>query len=324
MKELLALLENYIILREENRELYYAIKDKHKEFKDFLSEKLGYSIIIKEDFIKLEKVYGKAESWMGIPGFTEIREYIFFILLLMYLEDKNKEEQFILSFITEYISNYYPNAKIDWTQYRNRKALIKVIKIALSLGIMKNNDGNEDDFSSNESADVLYESTGISKYIVRNFPNDIIKCNTFNELIKFNWDGIEEDRGLLRRNRVYRRLLLSPVVYNEGNYDSDYEYIKKFRSSIQDNFEKNLGWSIHVHKNGAMVVLDDDNKIGDIFPSMKGESEAILLLGTLIREKLDEGSILLNSSDEIILNRKDFNKLLVELREKKEVDLKRN
>ncbi len=317
MKELLALLENYIILRENNRELYYAIKDKYEELKDFLVEKLGYNIIINEDFVKLEKIQGKPESWMGIEGFTEIKEYIFFILLLMYLEDKNKEEQFVLSFVTEYISNHYPDENIDWTKYGNRKSLIKVIKVALSLGIMKNNDGDEDEFSSNENADVLYESTGISRYIVRSFSKDIMECESLEELVQHNWDGVEQDKGILRRNRVYRRLLLSPIVYNEGAYDSDYEYIKKFRSSIQENFEKNLGWSIHVHKNGALIVLGDDNKIGDLFPSMKGESEAVLLFGKFIREKLEQGVLSINLNDEIVLTKEVFSELLLELREKK-------
>jgi len=317
LKELLALLENYIISRENNRGLYYSIKDKYEEFKDFLIEKLNYNLIIHEDFVKLEKIPGKAESWMGIEGFTDVKEYIFFMLLLMYLEDKNKEEQFVLSFVTEYISNHYPGEKIDWTKYGNRKSLVKVIKLALTLEIMRNNDGDEDEFSSNENADVLYESTGISRYIVRGFSKDIMECESLEELIQYNFEGIEQDRGMLRRNRVYRRLLLSPVVYNEGLGDSDYDYIKKFRNSIQENFESNLGWDVHVHKNGALVVLSNDNKIGDLFPSMKGESEAVLLFGKLIREKLEEGILSVNLSDEIVLTREDFNQLMIELREKK-------
>ena len=35
----------------------------------------------KDDFIKLEKIPGIPEEWMGIKEFTEIKEYIFFILL---------------------------------------------------------------------------------------------------------------------------------------------------------------------------------------------------------------------------------------------------
>jgi uncharacterized protein (TIGR02678 family) len=315
LKELIALLENFIVLKERNRELYYSIKDNYESFRDFFTEKLGYNLIFHEDFLKLEKVPGKAESWMGIENFTDTKEYIFFMLILMYLEDKNKEEQFVLSFITEYISNYYPNEKIDWTKYVNRKSLVKVIKLALTLGIMKNNDGNEEEFSSNENADVLYESTGISRYIVRGFSKDIMECESIEELMKYNYEGIEEDRGVIRRNRVYRRLLLSPIVYNNGVEDSDYEYIKKFRSSIQDSFEKNLGWEVHVHKNGSLIVLSDDNKLGDTFPSMKGESEAVLIFGKFIREKLERKELTLNLNDEIILTKDDFSKLLLELRE---------
>lgn len=317
MKELLALLENYIILREKNRELYYSIKDNYENFNDFLTEKLGYNLIFHEDFVKLEKIPGKPEGWMGIEGFTDVKEYIFFMLLLMYLEDKNKEEQFVLSFVTEYISNQYPAEKVDWTKYSSRKSLVKVIKLALNLGIMKNNDGDEDEFSSNENADVLYESTGISRYIVRVFSKDIMECENVEDLMKLNWEGIEQDKGIVRRNRVYRRLLLSPVVYNQGIEDSDYEYIKRFRSSLQGNFENNLGWDLHVHKNGALIVLSDDNKVGDLFPSMKGESEAVLLFAKLIREKLEEGKLFLNLNDEIVLSIENFNKLLLELREKK-------
>lgn len=317
MKELLALLENYIILRENNRELYYSIKDKFEECKNFLTEKLAYNLIVHEDFVKLEKIPGKAESWMGIEGFTDVKEYIFFMLLLMYLEDKNKEEQFVLSFVTEYISNHYLYEKIDWTKYRNRKSLTKVIKLALTLGIMKNNDGDEDEFSSNENADVLYESTGISRYIVRSFSKDIMECESLDDLIYHNWEGLEQDKGILRRNRVYRRLLLSPVVYKGGAEDSDYDYIKKFRSSIQENFENNLAWSLHVHKNGALIVLSGDNKIGDLFPSMQGESEAVLLFGKFIREKLEEEVLFLNLNDEIVLTAQEFNELLMELRKKK-------
>ena len=81
---------------------------------------------------------------MGINEFTEIKEYIFFILLITFLEDKNKEEQFILSSITEYIEHNYPDEKIEWTIFKNRKSLIKVMKFAIDIGIIKKNDGSEE------------------------------------------------------------------------------------------------------------------------------------------------------------------------------------
>ncbi|HBA96832.1 MAG TPA: TIGR02678 family protein, partial [Lachnospiraceae bacterium] len=43
--------------------------------------------------IKLEKTMTKPENWMGILEFKEKTEYIFLCLVLMFLEDKEPEEQ---------------------------------------------------------------------------------------------------------------------------------------------------------------------------------------------------------------------------------------
>ena len=61
-------------------------------------------------------------------------EYAFLCILLMFLEDKGREEQFVLSQITEFIQgNYIGEEKIDWTLYRHRKDLIKVLRFAVVL-----------------------------------------------------------------------------------------------------------------------------------------------------------------------------------------------
>src|SRR6056297_1315808 len=116
MKELEILLERYWISKEEDKELYYRIKDAYPEFKDFLQNKLGYRIIINPYIIKLEKIQGKPESWMGIEDFNDKLEYAFFCLLLIFLEDKGPEEQFILSQVTEFIEAVFPgngDKKVD-------------------------------------------------------------------------------------------------------------------------------------------------------------------------------------------------------------------
>ena len=76
------LLENYLILKERDKDLYYDVKDNIDKYKSFIYDNLAYDIIIKDDFIKLEKIPGIPEEWMGINEFTEIKEYIFFILLM--------------------------------------------------------------------------------------------------------------------------------------------------------------------------------------------------------------------------------------------------
>ena len=47
------LLENYLILKERDKDLYYDAKDNIDKYKSFIYDNLAYDIIIKDDFIKL-------------------------------------------------------------------------------------------------------------------------------------------------------------------------------------------------------------------------------------------------------------------------------
>ena len=308
------LLENYLILKERDKDLYYDIKDNIDKYKSFIYDNLAYDIIIKDDFIKLEKIPGIPEEWMGINEFTEIKEYIFFILLITFLEDKNKEEQFILSSITEYIEHNYPDEKIEWTIFKNRKSLIKVMKFAIDIGIIKKNDGSEEEFSKSETGDVLYESTGLSRYIVRRFSKNIEDSESYEDLLSDEFSGISKDLGTVRKNRVFRRLLLSPVVYNDENDNGDYDYIKSKRSFIRNTFEENLGWDIHIHKNGALAVLENSNEVKDIFPNKKGESAAVLFINKEVRRNINSGNLKKEDNDTVIMKNSEFDEFIIEVR----------
>lgn len=303
----LDLLENYFILKENNKDLYYEIKDNIYKYKEFINDYLGYNLIVKDDFIKLEKLPGHAEDWMGIREFTDTKEYMFFLILLMFLEDKNKEEQFILSNLTVYIEDNFKNEKIDWSIFKNRKYLINVINVALNMGIIKKTDGDEEYFSKDESGNVLYENTGLSKYVLRRFNNDICNAQSMDEIID------NETRGSVK-NKVYRQLLLSPVVYDDN--EDEYEYIRKYKSSIRTNFEKILGWDIHVHKNGALAVLRNIDEIYDTFPGKNSESNAVLFINKEFRNMLNQGELKPDYKDEIKIKRDEFNKVLLHVRER--------
>ena len=308
------LLENYLILKERDKDLYYDAKDNIDKYKSFIYDNLAYDIIIKDDFIKLEKIPGIPEEWMGINEFTEIKEYIFFILLITFLEDKNKEEQFILSSITEYIEHNYPDEKIEWTIFKNRKSLIKVMKFAIDIGIIKKNDGSEEEFSKSETGDVLYESTGLSRYIVRRFSKNIEDSESYEDLLSDEFSGISKDLGTVRKNRVFRRLLLSPVVYNDENDNGDYDYIKSKRSFIRNTFEENLGWDIHIHKNGALAVLENSNEVKDIFPNKKGESAAVLFINKEVRRNINSGNLKKEDNDTVVMSNSEFDEFIIEVR----------
>lgn len=308
-----SLLENYIILKETNRELYYDIIDNADYYREFIDDILSYNLIIKEDFIKLEKIPTNPQEWMGIKEFTDKKEYIFFMLILMFLEDKNKEEQFILSNITEYIEHNYPNEKIQWTVFKNRKSLIIVLKFCIELGIIKKNDGDEEEFTKSEQSEILYESTGISGYIVRRFNRNISNNEDYNDLLQEAWDGIGTDKGKIRKNRVFRELTLSPIIYSSDN-KADYEYIKNYRSYIKNIFEKYLEWDIHIHRNGAIAILKSISEMKDTFPNAKGESNAVLFVNRKICEMINLGYVTINRNDTCIIAEDMFDTLLIDTR----------
>ena len=311
---LIDLLESFIILKSKDRDKYYEIKDNIDENMSFIKDKLGYDLIIKEDFIKLEKIPSEPKSFMGIPGFTEIEEYIFFMILLMFLEDKNKEEQFVLSNLTEYISINYTNQKVEWTNFKTRKNLINVIKAAINIGIIEKNDGDEESFQKDENMDVLFENTGISRYIVRNFKSDIQNINSYEELLESN--DLYFDKSSKRRNSVYRNLLLCPIVYNKGVDDSEYDYIKKYRGSINKELEENLNWSMDVHKNGALIVLKNPTNVKDTFPNQnkKGESEITLIINDKLHNMIKHAEFEIKDNDTIIISNERFKNILLNIR----------
>jgi len=320
MKELDILLENCWILKDEDKELYYRIRDSIGKIRPFLMEKLGYQIVITPRLIKLEKLPGKPESWMGIEVFEDKMEYSFLCLLLMFLEDRGKEEQFLLSEVTEFIEGTFPgNEKVDWTLYRHRRYLIKVLRFALDMGMIRVNDGDEQSFANTQDTEVLYENTGVSKYFVRNFTGNILGYDCIEDIETDEWIDMDKDKGRIRRNRVYRRIIMSPAVYNEGVEDADYSYIKNYRNMIQSDVEKYLESEIHVHKNGAFLVLNTDRHYKRAFPENRAISDVVLQMNKLIVEKIKEGTLNKGEDDIIIISMQSFENLVKELRVKNAV-----
>lgn len=147
MRALEILLERRWILKSREKELYYQIKDELGTVKKFLMEKLGYQVIVNPYLVKWKRCRLTPENWMGIQEFTRKIEYVFFCMILMFLEEKEAEEQFVLSELTEYIQGQYREEQIDWTVYQYRRHLIKVIKLLCELMNPDLNDGSEENFA---------------------------------------------------------------------------------------------------------------------------------------------------------------------------------
>lgn len=312
MKALEVLLSKRWILKSKDRELYYSVRDELPKFKSFLIEKLGFQVVVNSYLIKLEKIPAVAENWMGIKEFSDKMEYVIFMTVLMFLEEKDMGEQFVLSELTEYIQTTVEVETIDWTVYRSRKYLVKAMKYLVSEGILELNDGNEEDFAKDGISEVLYENTGVSRHFVRNFTRDI---SNFKEVADF-YDGdfidTDEDRGIVRRQRVYRKLLLSAGLYRNENTEEDFNYIRNFRGIIANDFEGLFDCNLHIHKSSAYLVINEGSRLGRAFPEESTLSDIVLLVNDLILNRIDENKLTPAIDESIVLSLESFNELIEE------------
>lgn len=322
MKVLEELLENYWIINEQDNEKYEQIRQELDEKTlNFIKQKLGYKLIINPYLIKLEKIPGIPQEFMGIKEFSTKLEYVFLCLILIYLEEKSRKEQFILSQLVDYIQSVsteinLDDVVIDFNLFKQRQAMVRVLKYIRDLGFIKLYDGDENKFADNVENDVLYEVTGVSKYFVRNFTSNISNCNLYTDIYEQEQLGLDQEKGIERRQRVYRRLFTENIVYNEKQDDQDYMYIKQYKNIISQDVDQMLDSSLEIHKNGAYILLAEHEPFKNVFPTNKSISDVVVFFNTLVIEKFEKGKLIRESNDTILISEIEFSKVISELKER--------
>lgn len=315
MKELEVLLNKRWVLKAQEKELYYKVRDSLGEIRHFASDKLGCQVIENSLLVKLEKIPAVPESFMGVEVFTSKEEYGFLCVLLMFLEDKDAEDQFILSQLTEYIAGNMPGETVDWTVYTNRRRLIKVLRYAQSQGLLKVTDGNDDLFMEDTTGEVLYENTGASRYFMRNFSRDIMEYTAPEDFNESEWFNMDEERGIARRHRVYKRLLFSPGMYRGEGSEEDFEYLKYYGRRLTEDLEQNFDCQVHIHKGSAFLLSGENCHMGEVFPGNNAISDILLLCCKKIQEKI-KGKVWKTQNDEkVLVDILEFEQMLLEVKE---------
>lgn len=314
MEELELLLNKRWVLKSKEKELYYKIRDSLGEIRKFATEKMGCQVIENSLLVKLEKIPAIPESFMGISDFTSKEEYAYLCILLMFLEDKDAEEQFILSQLTEYIASNMTAELADWTVYTNRRRLIKVLRYAASSGILNVTDGSDDVFMDMQSEEVLYENTGASRYFMRNFSRDIMDYNNPKDFEESEWFEVDEDRGIARRNRVYKRLLFSVGMYKGSGSEEDFEYLKYYGRRLAEDLEQNFDCQVHVHKGSAFLLLGDNCHMGISFPANNVMSDILLICCAKIQQKIRDGEWEVRRDETVLVDLLEFEQMIKDVK----------
>lgn len=314
MNELEVLLKRRWVLKAQEKELYYKIRDSLGELRKFATDKLGCQVIDNSTLVKMEKIPVQPESFMGIQQFSSKEEYVYLCLLLMFLEDKDAQEQFILSQLTEYLTATLPGEITDWTFYTNRRRLIRVLRYAVDQGIIGITDGSEDSFMDDKDGEVLYENTGASRYFMRSFSRNIMEYTNPEDFRESEWFSVDEDRGMARRHRVYKRLIFAPAMYRGDGSPEDFEYLKYYGRRVSEDLEQNFDCHVHIHRGSAYVLSGEDCRIGKTFPSNNSLSDILLLSFKEIRWKIQEGQWTTTQDEMCLIDYITFENVLKEVK----------
>lgn len=316
-KELDFLLTNYWCVKEENPNMYFNIKNNLDYYKSFIQDRLGSKLIVNDRFIKLEKIPAVPKAYMGIENFNDKLEYIILMIILIFLEDKPKLEQFILSNLLDFITNTASSLKLNsipnWNILHHRKCLVDVINHLKDLHIIRVVE-EQSVFTDDMNAEALYETTGISNYYVKEFKNNILEYTSIKDYIQDEFNEQNEDLGDVRRYRVFRHLLYSLVSYTEDLSLAEMDYLKKFRNWINSEISKYSNSDLELTKNMAILLLESDDAKRLDFPNNKAISDIVLLINKEIVNKVEENKLSLEQDESILISKDSLIRIIKDVR----------
>lgn len=320
-KEIKALLYNFWIMKDTDRDLYYQIKSNQNQIKNFISKNLGSNLIIHDRFIKLEKIPTVIKTNGGINNFTSVLEYVILMIMLLFLEDKTRGDYFILSDLIEYVKNTSITLELnhipDWNKVQDRRCLSNVILFLEELEIIRLKDAGKVSFIENKDAEMLYESLGTSNYLMRMFDDNINDLTAPEDFIKNEFIIQDEDKGDIRRYKVFRNILYTPAVSSRDISLNELDYIKKNRNYIKSEIDKNLNMEVEITHNLAIVYDEESNNEKNNFPNSKKLTEIVLMINDRLLQEINNGKIMLDDFETAIIKEDYFTSIIRDIKRTK-------
>ena len=305
------LLEQFWILREREPEKYQMVREREPVLRAYFLEKLGFHLIVHRYFAKLEKLPASPEVWMGIQDFQHTRDYALFCCLLACLESRSVDEQFLMSELCEELQGIYPGDEpVDWTHYEHRRSLVRVLLFATTFGILQVVEGDIAEFGTREDYEILYEVPAVSRYFMRPIDRDLLQQRDPEVLLEPGHELGDLETGPWRRQRVYRQLFLSPIMYRWEAHESDFLYLRNYRHRIREDIESHTGFQFELYRNAALLTLPERRARFEFFPDNKTISDIALQFAAMIREDVDAGKLTVDGYGRIELTPVDFENLV--------------
>lgn len=240
----------------------------------------------------------------------------------MFLEDKTRGDKFILSDLIEYIKNTAITLELDhvpdWNKVSDRRSFINVINFLKDLYVIKVRDEEKTTFADDMNAEALYETMGISNYVMRIFDSDISTLKIPQDFVKSEFASQDEAKGDVRRYRVFRNILYTPAVFSKDISISDIDYIRKNRLYIKNEVDRKLNMDVEITHNMALL-LDSVNSIEkNNFPNTKKITEITLMVNAKILEDIKNGKLILDDFETVTIKESYLESVIQQIRIDKE------
>ncbi|HBI03420.1 MAG TPA: TIGR02678 family protein [Paenibacillaceae bacterium] len=307
------LLEYFWILREKEPDMYRQVCERENDLRGYFLDKCGFRLFVHRDFVKLEKIPAQPTAWMGIEAFEASTDYVMFCCVMAFLETKTVDDQFLLGELCEGILALYPLEEgeelLNWNSYSLRRGLVRVLKFAEEVGVLKVVDGQSEGFGQNEDHEVLYEVPVVARYFLRAYPKDITEFTRIEELLEAGQMG-DGQATASRRHRVYRQLLLTPAYYAHESWDEDFIYLRNMRNRLKVDLESHTYFNFELYKHAGMLTVTEKKSYMAFFPDQRGISDILLHWMGTIREEVAREKLACAADGRILLTESDFLRLV--------------
>lgn len=276
------LFENFWIIREYQRDEYFQVKKNEKEIRKILERQFGLRLRVHAKFIRLEKIPYFPQPWMGIASFTQKMDYVLFACAMAFTEDKGEGEPFLLEELIEEIEHHYPAAdELDWTNFNQRKSLVRVLNMMTNQHLIEVIEGDQEAFASDRQTEILYKVSTYSRYFMRSYPQDLADLRGWQELAEITKDSREDTVRL----EAFQRLLMEPAIQRTKDNDHLFYYFRNKQQYIEGVIEAYTPFTFELTKDVAMLTIPDRLRQYTLFPAPKMADESLLHLADLIRKK---------------------------------------
>ena len=286
------LLATPLVGQREDPDAYVSILRHRRALTEWFADHTGWHLTIDESggFARLHKTSARRDGTRpALCGHDhhpfDRRRYALLCLALAALDQRRGQTtlRHVADAVTTASRDLGDREVFDATRLPERRALVDVLKLLASLGVLRARDGDSDRYALVGAGDVLYDVDDRRIAQLISAPSSPSLVAGPDDLPLEVYPDTEEGARLRARHGVMRRLLDDPVVYYDELDEGEREWIAHALGFVHERLEADLGLLVERRAEG-LAAVDPERELSDeSFPDGSSTvKHAALLLAELL------------------------------------------